>query len=141
MAGSLTHLKAKATGEPKTVVELHNIEEQGANPEPKTKVALKATAEEQSTTSEHKQIGKEGEKLTPSASSRTSNKQEKKARREARREVRKAKWAARRASFKPKAKKVARDTFTAVEMVVKIIDGLCPRIFVAPASFSRKKWW
>lgn len=87
------------------------------------------------------QTGKDVEKLTPSASSQESKKQEKKAKRETRREVRKAKWDARRASFKPKAKKVGRDTLTAVEMVVRIIDGLCPRIIVVPASFGRKKWW
>lgn len=164
MAGSLTQLKAKATaklqkiksslhktkvadkksnatGEPQAAAELHNMEEQGANPEPETKVELKATAEEQGTTSEHDHTGKDGGKLTPSASSQESKKQEKKAKREARREVRKAKWAARRASFKPKAKKVGRDTLTAVEMVVRIIDDLCPHIIVAPASFGRKKWW
>lgn len=72
-------------------------------------------------TSEPDHSGEEGHELVQHTSCGSPTKQEKAAKRQERREARKAKWAARRASFKTKSKKVAEALFLPTAVVLGII--------------------
>lgn len=81
---------------------------------------------------EPKNNGKEGSELTQHSSCDSITKNEKAAKRQARREARKAKWAARRATFKAKSKKVGEALFLPAAVVLGVIFS--PVILVVDAA-------
>lgn len=153
MAPSFTHLKALSTkidakidkvkssmhkskaaaNQTETITQpKRNEKEAGetiATPEPNQNG--EEAQETMATTKPKNNNGEEGSELVQQSSCDSTNKDEKTAKRQARREARKAKWAARRATFKAKSKKVGEALFLPTAVVLGVICS--PVILVVDA--------
>lgn len=135
MAPSFTHLKALSTKIDakinKVKFSMHKTKAAANQTETTTQPKHNGEEAQETTATEPKHNGEEGSELVQHSSCDSINKNEKAAKRQARREARKAKWAARRATFKAKSKKVGEALFLPAAVVLGVI--FLPLILVVDA--------